>query len=265
MGDLGLEQTVPAKSDNDLSDYFGHLIERFNNGLALDNLRLVERYVNRELHILLKFRMVDGAEFVACLQWDAGDGDQMPFEVRSALTWMTVHEDFLELRSFTWRSAAAHVRRAGGKQQAVLVNLVKFVDTPERIVPTFVWFDRMDRVFSLLPHALYFSVEEGRHVFCGIASNWETALRGNGATSLADEMAGKMVEGTSQVLQNVPDNQRDLQRHLGNALDVIGALLRIQIILEPNGIWLATPAGECFKQDIPQVVDVLYGPFGLGE
>jgi hypothetical protein len=209
--------------------------------------------------------MGDSAEYIACLQWDSnGDGHQMSPEIRRTQSGMAIHEDFLHPEPFTWRTAAAYVRRAGGEQQAVLVNLVKFMDTPERIVPTFVWFDRVDRVFGLLPHALYFSIEERRQIFCGIASNWKTALRSNSAVPLTDEMTGKMVEGTSEVLQNIPDNQCDFQGHIRNAQDVIAAFLLIQIILEPNGIWLATPAGEGFEQNFLNITDVLYGPFGLG-
>ncbi len=146
-----------AELQSDVKDAFGHLMEKLQNGLALDNLRLVERYVNQELHLLLKFRMGDGQEFIACLQRDAGRlCDEMPAQLRDGVSGVTASELVLQTLPITWRSAMGYMRGTGGEQQTVLVSVVQSGDAPEGDpFSTFVWFDHVDCVNSILPHALY--------------------------------------------------------------------------------------------------------------
>ena len=255
------QKAASVKSSNDIHDYFSHAVERWNNWLTLDNLRFVERYLNQEFHILLNFRKGESYKFIACIQRDEelrGHEDLSGFW--SGHTRIAGHESLLHSPSLTWRSAIARVRRAGGKQQAVLVDTVKLVDSPERIIPSFVWFDRVDRVLSVLPHALYFSTEERRCVFRGSLRNGEASVRSDGAAPafFGNEVASKVVKGAPEILENVSSPKTDIQGDIGNADDIIGALSRFRIILEPDVIW--TSAGECSAQDALQVYDLLFGP-----
>ena len=187
-------------------------MERCENWLTLDNLRFVDRYINQEFHILLKFKMGDSGEYIASFQWDSGDGQERATKIDSnLLSGMASLKEFGQLIPFTWRHAASYVRRASGKQQAVLVDTVKLMDLPDRVIPSFVWFDRVDRVFSRLPHALYFSTEERRCVFVGVLRNGEASLRSDSVAPafLGNEMAGEMVKGTSEILENVSSLQTD--------------------------------------------------------
>ena len=62
------KQSFPLKQNDDIANHVRSLIERFNNRLALDNLRLSERYLNDEVHILINFRFRNDVEGVACFQ-----------------------------------------------------------------------------------------------------------------------------------------------------------------------------------------------------
>ena len=56
------EQAVSIKFENEVTNYFRHLMERFNDRITLQNLRFSERYIN-ELYVLLH-RLGNGEEYV---------------------------------------------------------------------------------------------------------------------------------------------------------------------------------------------------------
>jgi hypothetical protein len=66
---------IPGELADDAVREAGELMDRFNQRLRLDNLRLVERYVEGELHLRVRFgiRGID-EEFVADLQRARGIG-----------------------------------------------------------------------------------------------------------------------------------------------------------------------------------------------
>src|SRR5262249_44116428 len=54
---------------NDVADELRGLMERFNQRLTLNDPRLIERYINAEIHLLIHFRVREiDEEFVACFQ-----------------------------------------------------------------------------------------------------------------------------------------------------------------------------------------------------
>jgi hypothetical protein len=57
-------------------------------------------------------------------------------------------------------------------QQAVLFDVVQSVQHPEWIIPSFVWFEGVDRFECFLPRTVHFSVLFGV-VFLGTVSNRE--------------------------------------------------------------------------------------------
>src|SRR5271168_1443206 len=59
------------ESHNDALDKCRELMDRFEQRLTLDNPRLIQRYVESKLHLLIHFRVgrID-EEFVALLQWE---------------------------------------------------------------------------------------------------------------------------------------------------------------------------------------------------
>jgi hypothetical protein len=64
----GISETQ-SESRNDALDKCRELMERFEQRLCLNNLRLIERYIKSELQILIHFRIgsID-EEFIACFQ-----------------------------------------------------------------------------------------------------------------------------------------------------------------------------------------------------
>ena len=168
------------EGQNNIVNQINHLLERFEQRLTLSNPRLSKRYDEITLQLLLHFRTRDGEEFVACLQREDGSLERHeqvgPVGIRKGhIPSVATGKRLLDGSPFTWRDAAEVIRVSDCDQQAVLVDVVKFVEQPQRVVPPFVWFDRVDCVYSILPHALYFSRTFG-FVFRGTVRNWEDVL-----------------------------------------------------------------------------------------
>jgi hypothetical protein len=58
------EQSPSIEVADELENYFGELIQRFNDRIALTNLGFSERYIDKKMHVLFHFRLRDSQEFV---------------------------------------------------------------------------------------------------------------------------------------------------------------------------------------------------------
>ena len=112
------------------------LCKRWEERITRRNLRLADRFINFELHILLHFSVKnsDPTEM-----WVACFNVVRPIAVLS--------------EPVSNKEAIIVV----SEKSAVLVNVVKLVDSPERVIPTTVRFERINRFYSFGAHALYFS------------------------------------------------------------------------------------------------------------
>lgn len=252
------------EGENNVINQIKHLLERFEQRLTLSNPRLSKRYDEVTLQLLLHFRTRDGEEFVACLQREdrrcerhekVGPVGIRKGHIRPVTTSKRLHDG----SAFTWRDAAEVIRVSHCDQQAVLVDVVKFVEQPERVVPTFVWFDRVDYVYSILPHALYFSSASG-FVYRGTVKNRERCPKRGIFASNQDQLMGQVVQRTSEIVQSVAGDCRKRRRSLWKIIDVKRKLARLRIALASDYIWLGEAKPECIDFGL-QVVDVLFGPF----
>jgi len=250
---------------NDVADALRHHLECSKRGLKWNDLRLVERYIKMETHFLLKFKLEDSEEFIACFQRDwLWKGGQRTVKIREDCIWpVAPAKPLCEFGSFGWHHAARAKRRAGGEQQAVFVYVVKSMEPPEGVIPSFVWFDRVNEVHSFLPHTLYFScLEFGRQIFVGSPRYREGCSRGDGISGGNDKPASEMVERTPEILQGVADYQRDVGRNIFNPVEIIRALSRVWLVLKADRIWHGVE--ESVEGEL-QILDVLFGPFDFPE
>jgi hypothetical protein len=68
------QQSLLTEIKNNSENEISSLVHRFNNRLTSDNLRIAERYIKTELHVLIHFRLGNDAEYAASFQY-AGDRD----------------------------------------------------------------------------------------------------------------------------------------------------------------------------------------------
>lgn len=270
------ESPIP-KSENNLVDELHRLMESFNNRFTLRNPNFAERYIKMELHVGLHFRFRDGEDYIAYFQnADGIDFNPQSTEVRGGLTAqrdgnsrtaghrVTTDVPVLQFRpSLTWRHAMCAKSRSDSKQKAVLVDVVKAVKTPESVIPSFVWFERVDSLNVIIAHSLYFSCVLGRCIFPGSISNRKTdVVTGRLPGFLSNESVDKMVERTPKVLEGIAANGDNILRDGLHADEVIAALASVRIVLDFNCIWAGTEEG--ITSDL-QILDVLVGPINFCE
>lgn len=260
------ERLQPA---DDNINQFLEVLQRRKDRINLHNLRFIERYVELECHILLHFTIGgSGVEYVAFLHRDFSeffvDADRGK-EINRRL----VGKPFGKLANDSWRDAVHLILRADRQQQSVFTDVVKFVQAPkvavreDAIRRTFVWFDRADYVYNILPKARYLSDSNG-FVFRGRETNGESeVLRGDSSLVLGSEnLVDRVIQSAPEVLGYVTNNCRDNKRHLPNVADVIDDLSRIRIALSPDrvSVGLARTKSENLSLHI---TEVLFGPFNF--
>ena len=150
-----------------------------------------------------------------------------------------------------------HERRSGCHQHTVLVDAVQFVETPQCKIPAPVWFDRVDGVYSRLPHSLYFSRAFGL-VFRGVFADRKTGRSIWRATCGQNKLQGEMIKSASEIVDGVTGDCNCLGRNIPNAPDIVNALSRCQIIPSQDFIWAGIEEGPDLRIEI---TDVLFGPF----
>ena len=253
-----------GKSSNDPVNEITHALERFKNGLTLANLRLVERYIESELHILIEFRYGPSEKFLAYLQRERAIGREVHGMKNVAGhvlgIGMSGQKHCCDFLPNFLRRGVPKVGTCTCNQHSMLVPIVKFPKFPEQIVSTLVWFDRIDALYSLLPHSLYFSSKLGRHVFRGRIRDGEGCNSGWGLPVRQDELVSEVVESTPQVLENIASDRENPRRNIADLGHIKRALSRLNIILEPNFIGVGFE--ESIEDDV-QIVEVLFGPFGF--
>jgi len=233
-------------------------MEQFDNRLTLQNLRLVERYVNQEMHFLVHLRMGDGEEFIAYVQRDGfSEGLECIPEMNIGSCRMAIPMQLFKGRTLAWTHCVSNGRRACSEQKTVLVNLIKFMEFPEQVLPAFVWLEHLDILQRLWPSTFYFSTNLSKLTVFGTVEDREISVGRDGATVNRDKMASEMIECAPEVLQNVSRNEGDISRNVGEFNDVIPAFSLLMIVLKPDAIF--TVSGASVQQRF-QILDVLFGP-----
>jgi len=261
-------------------------IERFNeewkNRFTLDNPRLVENYVKGKLHflILIEEAVKPRNQFVAFIERAIPKrfiGDDVEIERGTKVNIGGNVDPFFFQRGSRQRApdkpGSLEVRhgRADGYQEAVLVDIVKLIESPENIVPSLVRFGRVDRIYCRLRHALYFSFTRG-FVLRGTLriDNGKTdslafcRSQGDSLSQGSDlhQIPSKIIKRASHVVEGISSNQRDNRRHgLGPSEIMLSDCLgKLRIWLDTNSVRI--PVQEF--SDFPfQILDVLVGPCGL--
>ena len=121
-------------------------------------------YCEEKAHILIRFRIRNGQEFLACVQRDwkplvreAEDGPLAGREGERDVTWS---ERVLN-RYFLWREVVRRTYRTGGQEKTMLVDVVEPMKGREGDIPSVVWFDAVENFESRLVESWYESAQRG--------------------------------------------------------------------------------------------------------
>jgi hypothetical protein len=117
---------------NDLVNKVSEMMDRFNQRLRLNNLRLVERYIKAELHLLVHF-VIRGADeqFVAHLQRAQGIGwSEESRQFGKFDAWKTGVDVLSEKTSRIYTKIKASESGTDSDQVAVLAEIVQLASAP---------------------------------------------------------------------------------------------------------------------------------------
>jgi hypothetical protein len=248
------------KAENQVVNEIRHLLERWEHRLTLDNPRFIERYAKAELHLLAHFKLPAGIErdFVAYFQ---------AIEVRASspqdhiVGHREVSDDFRSdvfdqaLQRYVWIR-----NRRYRNEQAMLISTVQAIEDGQlRTLSSVVWFDTVDRVYSVLPQALYFSrsagfVQRG----AAVGGKIEVSGRSIGSTVNQEQLVDQVVEGAPQVLDHISDDGAEVERDWSGFRQIKAWLANMRIALGRDFVGMRCGKDPDLGIDLS---DVLAGPF----
>ncbi len=221
------------------------LLQRWEHRITPNNLRLAERFLNLELHILLHLRIIETG-----IVWGVLLEKELPVEPRG------VQKEVMSKR----------------EQSSMLINAVKLVNAPERIIPAFVWLEPIQSFYDLWPDAVYNSGLTG-FVTIQILANRKVILCGNSASCNQKQAAHQVVEGASQIVRDVACPSEHFDREARHSSVSIGSgetLLEFERGLIRRAIsTLQVSIGDNYVsalcgQDVGcEILEVLFGPFNF--
>lgn len=223
------------KAGSDALDKINHLMERWENRITIRNLRLSNRFINFELHILLHLRINASEVWGICLE------PIIPVEPVPPKQIIMRH----------------------GKKGAVFVDIVKLMDSPERIVPAFVWFERIDSFYRFWPHALYFSSLVG-FITSEVLRNREFDFSGGFTAGRADEdkLVRQMVKSGTQIVNDVASSSHSIEgqsrqsdKLVAHSETCLDAISRLKVMLSSRYCNVL-----CDEKVGCKVTEVLFGP-----
>jgi hypothetical protein len=231
-------------------------------GFTLANPCFINRYVNEELYILVRFRIrqID-EDFIACFHCERSPSSFGPDILRRVSPGPSLHYVQGRVGSVNMLSDAPVVDECtDSEQKAVLVDVVKAMEPPERVIPSLVWFDRADNVYRVFPHSIYFSSEHFLFMWGGkrLVEDWESGLICDRAAIHGNETAGQIVKGTPQILENISSNQAQLDRDDQILSQAIDSLSRVRVSLYDEAVGARIYEAE--QRDL-EIMEVFVGPF----
>ena len=230
------------KAQNQVIDNLNKLVERWKNRITLSNLRLIDRFLNFELQILLHVRLKSGEIRVACLEM-----------VDPAVKPIRGQQEIV----------------SESKESTVFVDNVKLMQPPEHggelSVPVSVRLQQIDSFYRLRMNSLYFSsvfgFVFGESFLDGKLNPFEIFRRKCGGVN-DSQMLCEVVKSSPEVVNDVPSRTDGIEGehwHQRNcAAQDSDWMLGNTILIYPENVYVIQ--GDSFGGEITQA---LFGPFDL--
>jgi len=149
----------PAESVDRLAHLGYGSTEYRAEGFTFTNPRFVNRYLNEELYILVRFRIREIAEdYIACFQREGASARLGTIHVGGVSAGHSFKRTEIGIGGVdVLGNAPVMNERPACDEEAMLVDVIKTMESPEYVIPCLVWFDRADKVYGILPHSLYYA------------------------------------------------------------------------------------------------------------
>ena len=100
------------------------------------------------------------------------------------------------------------------KQETMLVLHIESVESAEQIIPARVWFDRLEKLHSRLPHALYCRASNLSFEFLGSFGNRELGVTVRDLSVSENKLTNQYIKGGSQIVDNIPNDSSESRWNL---------------------------------------------------
>jgi hypothetical protein len=239
------------------------LMEEWKNRITLDNLRLGERYLEGRLDVLLHWEFVgtgcvgEATHFVTVFRHEqplsgcpSGNGvkiDHWPLSLDSSFGGET-----------TELNQSGYCRTYD--QVAVLVDNVKVVNQPQKIVPpvsSLVRFGFPNEFYGTRRESLYYSRHLG-FVFGSRFTDRKLMLSSRLAAAGLNELPDQMIQGGSQVVYGVADDTGEIVGDFGSDFNPKDLLSRLYILFEDDSMSVGLAKG---RELLFKLSDMVFGPF----
>jgi hypothetical protein len=244
--DVSHEQRI--ESGHGLADKLRNSIQAWQERCTLENPRFVERYKEGKLHVLLKFSTgVVPKEYVIVFEGKPNINKNIP-----SIRTLAICEQFGKHA----RHVNPQVPANDCDREPMFIDDAQAVQAPENLpLPSWIWFNCADRVYSVLPYALYLSKVSG-FILAGTTARKVDMLTFSSVCS-TPEGTCKIVHSRPKILNSVPSNGKDRGvdwPYVRKAID--GASLCIH--LADRFVW---PTPYEFGDLDFKILDVMIGPF----
>jgi hypothetical protein len=241
-----------------LADYDYGSVEYRTKGFSLANPLFVNRYLHKELYILVRFRIWEVAEdYIACFQRVCRPSGFSSVKVGSVNSCHSLQLTKGRLGHVDMLSDAPVVNESTTRnQKAVLVNIVKAMEPPEHEIPSLVWFDRADKIHSLFPYSFYFSTERFLLFWGGrdVIGDWKTGVDSRSVAVGPNQGASQIVESTPEILENVSRHKTEFVWNDEILRQTIERLLCIRVALYNDGVWMRVCEPAKGKLEVSEVM-----------
>jgi hypothetical protein len=239
---------------DDASDQIQRLPNNLNDRFDLANPSLIQRYSELKLYLLVHFRAKRiGNEIVAYIvknQEIPGSNPHVGHDATSKLCPCGSHV-LTQIELFH--------SEASGQQESVLVDNIQTMQSPQNVIRSLIWFDVPDVLYGLIPRALHFSKKSGLVVKGSrlVVKDRKSSVAVDRTAVRSNQQTDGIVEGRSQVLQDVPSDQTNVIRDVLLIRQVVDDLLGFRITLGRDFVGIGLE--EHVKSSV-ELIDVLFGP-----
>jgi hypothetical protein len=257
------------KPSDDAIDKMNKLMQKWKDRLTVDNLRLSERYLKGEVEVIVHLWATfpgDAGYFCSILKnWESSGSSEN--RMGDSASHVLMH---LRSQSPNRRLPCQDRREGGGiteielpeaerhdQQEAVLVDIVKFVECPKIVAPTLVRLERVNKPYRSGIHSLYLSRRFGFVLGRSLADG-KIGPVARGIPVCLNQLPSQVVERTAQLVDGFPDDQGEVFGWLRPNLDPKDALAGLRVLVAQHAIWVSFAEGQnpSFK-----ITDVVFGPF----
>lgn len=226
------------------------LMQRWDDRLILEGLVFSEAYKEGRLTVTCDLQSREGARYRCHF---ASNLHNNPVKLK---TWT---------EPFSRQALKNNVPDFGDveywRKKDMLVLNVQVVQSVEGVIPSFVWFYRMDdAVNNLARNSLFYSAIDLAYKFAPTFENWKFSPPTDVALRSADDITVSNIKCGAQVVDCVSNYELNALRRLSSELKIECKYTGLIVWLECESVEVRL---DKFFNDSIQVVDVMIGPFDL--